>query len=283
VSSSCCDHSLRRVTELLAIVIKALGYGAALTGAGSVLARATLWRDSSPSRVQALASLIRAAGGALMFCVCVGALLFLLRLGGIGETSLLGPAFLSPLGAALALQFAGGLWLAVAASRPVALGGAMLIVASFGVVGHSATLGLLTACTVVLHVAGAGWWLGGLWLLLLHSREPGELFLTLVRRFSRQAPWVVTALLASAVFTAVWLLDFRFDPATPYVRGLLVKSVLVLLLLGLAGLNRFVLVHGISSTVGSRRWLVRTVAAELLLIATVLAVTAWLTSSESPH
>lgn len=266
--------------EILAALVKALGYAAALSGAGITLADATLARGlASPARL--LTVLLRWSGVALALAACCSTLLFLLRLGGEIDRATIEAVFLSPLGAALALQLAGGLWLALAAGRLSPLPGAALILAAFGIIGHSATRGILTSATVILHVAAAAWWLGGLWLLLASRHSPA--FSLLVNRFSRQAVWVVAVLLVAAMSTAALLLEFRFDPALAYQRGLMAKFALTLVLLALAGVNRLALAPRLAAEPKSHAWLRRTIVAELLLFAGIIATTAWLTTYQSPH
>lgn len=281
-SSSSCDPRLARVLELAAAIGKGLGYAAALSGAGMALARASLLpgRESLP----VLSSMIRAAGGVLAACALWAALMFLLRLGGGLQRELLQAVLLSPLGAALALQLVGGLWLLGSAARPAALVGALLALLAFAVVGHSASRGLVTSATVLLHVVAAAWWLGGLWLLLVASRQlPRESLSPLVARFSRTAVWAVVVLLAGALVTAAQLLEYRFSPERAYDRGLLAKAGLTSGLLVLASVNRWVLSPRLASDPGAVRWLRRSLLAEFVLMATVLAVTAWLTTWQSPH
>jgi copper transport protein len=269
--------------DLLAAVLKALGYIAALGGAGTVLARATLLRGASVA-VPPTTGPIRAAGFATVLLTCATALLFVERLGGVRDPAAVEAVVSSPLGTALALQTAGGLWLAVATYRPLAPLGALLILVAFGVVGHSATRGGLTAVTVVVHVAAAAWWLGGLLLLFRASRRSGDAdYIRLVARFSRQAAWIVALLIAAAATTAALLLEFRFDPDRSYDVGLLAKAGLTSALLGLAAVNRLILLPRLAAGAGARIWLRRTLLAEMLFFILVFGTTAWLTSFQSPH
>lgn len=267
--------------ESLSAIVKALGYAAALSGAGTVLARATLLRGSLPPA--SLETLIRIAGGLLALLSCCAAILFVWRLGGEPDRATLGAVFISPLGASLALQLMGGVWLVAAGSRAVALPGALLVLLAFGMVGHSATRGLSTSISVVLHVTAAAWWLGGLWTLLLARQSPGKDFTDLVRRFGRQALWIVALLLAAALSTAVLLLEFNFDLESGYTRGLLAKAGLTSGLIALAGLNRLVLTPRLATENRHRSWLLRSILAEVCLFACIVCLTAWLTTWRSPH
>jgi len=275
-----CARRPVEVPELLAAIIRALGFAAGLSGAGAVLARHTLMRDL-PAPDPAV--LIRIAGAVLAVIACCTGILIFERLGRSFELAILGAIFLSPLGAALLLQIAGGLGLIAAARRPVAIVAGVLILLSFGVVGHSATRGWLTSLSVVLHVSAAAWWLGGLWILLLASRKvPAATFAGLVRRFSHQAALVVAILLLAAAVTAVLLLEYRFDWSDTYTRGLLGKVGLTLVLLALAGINRFILTPRLAAGTRSVRKLRWAILAELALFGCILSLTAWLTTSQSP-
>jgi copper transport protein len=269
--------------DLLAAVLKALGYVVALGGAGTVLARATLMRDATVAVLPATGP-IRAAGVATVLLTCATAFLVVQRLGGALDPAAVEAVASSPLGTALARQTAGGLWLAVAAYRPLLPLGALLILVAFGVVGHSATRGGLTAVTVVVHVAAAAWWLGGLLLLFEASRRSGEAdYVRLVARFSRQAAWIVALLIAAAATTAALLLEFRFDPGRSYDVGLLAKAGVTSALLGLAAANRLILLPRLVAGAGARIWLRRTMSVEMLFFIAVFGTTAWLTSFQSPH
>jgi copper transport protein len=264
--------------DLAAAIIKGLGYLGALGGAGLVLAGATLRAKTG------LAGWVRAAGVLLVTCACATAWLFIARLGGMDDPAARDAVVGSRLGAALGLQMAGGLWLAAVPSGRAALVGALAILASFGVVGHAATLGPVTSLTVILHLMAAAWWLGGLLLLFAAgARSANGEGALLLSRFSRQAIWIVAALVLAASATAALLLDWRFDPAQTYHRGIAAKAGFTAVLIALAGLNRFVIVPRLTRVEGAGRWLQRIIAAELAVILGVLATTAWLTSFHSPH
>ncbi|KQN07103.1 hypothetical protein ASE85_18670 [Sphingobium sp. Leaf26] len=269
--------------EALAAIIKGLSYIAAFVAVGTVIARASLEGNlvrPSPGPT----SLIWWAGIALTLAACGTAALFFIRLGGNADSTTLDAIFLSKLGVAFALQLIGGLWIASFAGRPIAVLGTALILLSFGVVGHSASRGLLTSLTIVLHVAGAAWWFGGLFMLLLASRASDvNHFPTLIARFSRQAVWIVGLLLVAALGTASLLVEWRFDASLGYQQGLLTKLGLTAFLLALAGVNKLVLTPRLAGPGTARLWLRRMIAAELLLFLAIMATTAYLTTYLSPH
>lgn len=281
VSSSYCAHRDRRVLDLLAAFLKALGYSAALSAAGVVLARTTL---GSGSDEPALARIERWAGIGLTVTACCTAVLFVLRLGGELDPATIDAVFLSRLGASLGLQLIGGLWLACFAGRRASLPGALLVLLAFGVVGHSATVGPLASVTIIAHVTAVAWWLGGLWILLFSSRKmASESFAQLVGRFSRQADWMVVLLFAAALTTAAMILNLRFDPGLNYDRGLMAKFGLTIGLLALAAVNKLLLSPWLAEVPHAITWIRRTILGELLLFALIIATTAWLTTYQSPH
>lgn len=83
--------------------------------------------------------------------------------------------------------------------------------------------------------------------------------------------------------TAVFLLEFRFDPSLAYQPGLLTKLGLTSALLAPAGVNRLILMPRLTDEDSARIWLRRTIAAEILLFMGVIATTAYLTVYLSPH
>lgn len=269
--------------DAIAAIIKAVGYAAAFVAAGPVIAKTSLFRGLSTPALMPT-GLIRGAGIALMLAACATALLFFLRLGGDAGSVPLDVIFLSPLGVALALQLIGGLWVAMFATRTVGPAGALAILLAFGVVGHSASHGVQTSITVVLHVTAAAWWFGGLCILLNAARTvPSDLFTMLVARFSAQAVRVVGLLLVAALTTSILLLEFRFDLALAYQRGLLTKLLMTLGLLMLAGMNKLVLMPRLALRPSAPVWLQRAILVELLLFAGVMGVTAYVTTYLSPH
>jgi copper(I)-binding protein/putative copper export protein len=268
--------------ELTAAILKAFAYVAALTASGIILAGFTLTyrlaRYPTPS-----VGLSRWAGSALAVAVACTALLFYLRLGGEEDAAALDAIVWSPLGASLGLQFVGGLCLAILRRRAVAAVGAVLILAAFGVSGHAASQGITSSATIVLHVSAVAWWWGGLLILLSTSRTQTDGFAELVAGFSRQAVWIVGVLFVAALSTAALLLEFKPDLTRTYDRGVLVKLSMSMVLLALAGANKFVFTPRLASDPRARTRLLAMILAELLVFAGIFAATAWLTTYQSPH
>ncbi|MFZ5748742.1 MAG: copper chaperone PCu(A)C [Pseudomonadota bacterium] len=264
--------------EILASLAKALAYAAALSSAGVVVAGATLRPRTLPDR------LVRGAAGLLVLLSLASAVLLVLRLGAGTDLAGLTIALANPLGAGLAMQAIGGVWLGLSGTRRGGLIGGLLILLSFAIVGHSATNGAVAATTVMVHLTAAAWWLGGLWILLTApASEPADSYQELVRRFSVQAAWVVALLLSAALVTSALLLDFAPDFTRTYDQGLLVKGLLFAALIGLAACNRWLLAPKMASRPSRQAWLRRSILAELVLFACIMATSAWLTTWQSPH
>jgi putative copper resistance protein D len=268
--------------EAIAAVTKAVLYGSALSAAGVSFARVTLFERETGLLVRA-DRLVRLAALLLCISACVGVLVFYFRLGGRPDPVLLSALFLSPLGVAFALQLVGGAWLVYAPNGLSAIPPAILVLVSFVVVGHSASLGTSAALAVGFHVAAAAWWLGGLWILWFLSFDPRmNTFVALVARFSRQALRAVAVLIVAAVGVACFLLDLSFNISDAYERTLVIKIILAVLLLGIAAINKLLLTPKLASYPPARDWLRRAIGLELLLIGGVSATTAYLTTYTSP-
>jgi copper(I)-binding protein len=137
---------------------------------------------------------------------------------------------------------------------------------------------------MAVHVGAAAWWTGGLWLLLRAGKTlEAPDFAVLVARFSGQALWVVAALVAAGGVSAAWLLQFSFDPARDYDRGLALKLGLAVALLAAAAYNKFALTPRLAHLFSSQPALRRSIVGELSLIACILTATASLTTFTSPH
>lgn len=192
---------------------------------------------------------------------------------------------LSLLGLAL---IAAGLRPRAAVRRRLVLPGAIIALAGFGLTGHAATASprWLMAPVVVLHALTAAFWIGALWPLartLRHCRTQTSIFV--IRRFSRLAVAAVALLVLAGVMIAV--VQLGSVPAlwqTAYGVILLAKLAAVLALLGLAALNKWHLTPAVMRTGGpASRRLLRSIRAEMLLAAAVLAATAALGTVAPPR
>lgn len=194
--------------------------------------------------------------------------------GALGEASL-----------ALAAGVAAVLLAAVARAGWLAIGGAVLIAASFGLAGHSAAIGgALAPASAAIHVLLASFWIAAPMTLsgdrLGHEGLHGRL-----TRFSRLAIYAIPLLFVLGLWLALRLTG---GPpalyATDYGRLLLIKLAAATLALGLGAINqRRITRLVLADPARGRLWLKRTLLADALLFATaVLAVCAATTFTGPP-
>jgi copper transport protein len=164
----------------------------------------------------------------------------------------------------------GPLWRRRACSL-LALCGVGLSLASSGH-ASAASPQWLTRPAVFLHGVGIAYWVGALLPLAVIVRKAATDHLSIIRRFSNGALVAVAALtLAGLVLAAVQVEEPANLTSTAYGRFLVAKTLLVVALLGLAALNRLWLTPGLGFPAGSGgTWLVRSVAAEMVLCVAIL-------------
>ncbi|MGB8923184.1 MAG: copper homeostasis membrane protein CopD [Pseudomonas sp.] len=129
-------------------------------------------------------------------------------------------------------------------SAPLRLGLSALLLATLAPVGHGAMLdglsGQLLILNQIIHLTCVAAWLGGLLLLVLILRQPGEPMSRILQRFSGVGYAVVAGLLLTGLIN-VRVLTGQWWP-TPLFSGfaliLLIKATLVLGMLALALFNR---------------------------------------------
>jgi len=170
------------------------------------------------------------------------------------------------------------------AAGVLGLGGAALVAASFALMGHTAVHAERSwlAPALIIHVLIGAFWFGaipGLYLVTL--REAAELAARAVAAFSKIAIWVVPALAVAGALMALVLIRRLAVFREPYGWLLLVKVMGFALLMGFAAANRLRL--GPAVVRGATRSFRRSLAAEYILIAGVLAATATMTSLYSPE
>lgn len=160
---------------------------------------------------------------------------------------------------------------------------AIILAGSYRLLGHVSVLGTVQQLGQLLHVLTFSVWVGSFLPLLWLSRHQETPVLRLtMRRFGELALYVVGGLLLAGVLMLFGLLQSPGELlSTTYGRALLLKLLLVLGLLGLAGLNRQVLVPVLNSrqTVGH---LQRSIRLELLLASAILVLTAYLSTVIGP-
>jgi copper transport protein len=176
--------------------------------------------------------------------------------------------------------------------------GGVLIALTVSLTSHSASsdgvVGLLVDFS---HLVGASVWVGGLAALALlvppeldtHETEAARhVTVRLIRRFSVVAIAAVGLAVTSGLLLVGWHVPgFGALTSTRYGSVLSVKVVFVLIVIGLGGLNRFVIQRSLrENTLWSWspdretviRWFVRSVRVELTVFLLVLALTGTLTS-----
>jgi len=264
--------------------------------AGAALFAAIFGRRLSSSQVS-VRRLGRAAAIAAMALVAAHYALEAARMAGemsgVWDPALQGMMWNSPARAALICRLLGLLLIAVglrkeSARRTIlAVGGAALATAAFALTGHTSVNAHRAALAVllVLHLLVVAFWFGALWPLYVASlRETPARALDIIERFTAVATWLVPGILLAGIVMAVLLLPNLRALSEPYGELLIAKVAGFAVLMGLAAANKWrlgaALVHGPAR---SGRWFRRSVAAEYVLIAAVLAITAVMTSLFSPE
>jgi putative copper resistance protein D len=213
---------------------------------------------------------------------------------GAGNAALLRLALRSSRGDAHALQLAGlalvgvGLWFHRANGATkwtlfVAVTGAMLAAVALTLTGHTSVnpLRKWLAPLLAVHLLVAAFWFGALWpLWLTLQHESVADAEAVLRRFSKLAIWLVPGIALAGLGMAFLLIDTWSTFRRAYGLILIVKATVFVLLLVLAALNRWRLMPALASVRAALR---RSILAEYLLIAGVLAMTAVLTSLYSPE
>ena len=172
-------------------------------------------------------------------------------------------------------------------SRALLSLGVALLVGAFAVTGHTSVSPLRPALVglLVLHVVIVSYWIGALSALLRVTQlETVAIAAHCVERFSAIAIAAVPLILLAGIGLTVLLLQEPAQLLQPYGALLLAKGTLFVLLMGLAALNRWRFTPGIvAGEAVAMRSFRRTVVAEWILVATVLLLTAILTTFYSPE
>jgi copper transport protein len=148
---------------------------------------------------------------------------------------------------------------------------------SLALSGHAATAPpqWLTRPTMFLHGAAVAFWVGALMPLAAMARRPSGALLPALNRFSRAAVPVVGLLVLTGLLLGIIQLgNFRALIGTRYGIILSIKVALVLVLLGLAALNRFRLTPALALDPSKTPPLVRSILVECVLVAAILAAVA---------
>ncbi|WP_442801472.1 copper homeostasis membrane protein CopD [Serratia rubidaea] len=158
---------------------------------------------------------------------------------------------------ALSLCALAALWLPLRlrAAASALLGGLLLISMAF--IGHAAMhsglFGTLHCLSHALHLLAAGYWFGSLLPLLvclryLHLPQWRAEAVTTLIRFSRWGHLAVAVVLITGLLNGLMIVGgWPLDISSPYQRLLLIKSALVLLMVGVALTNRYAIVPALRS------------------------------------
>jgi copper transport protein len=143
--------------------------------------------------------------------------------------------------------------------------------------GHAATASpqWLTRPSLFLHGIAVAYWIGALAPLAAMARRRSDDLPRALRQFSTIAvPLVGLLVLSGLALSIVQLGSVRALIETPYGILLSIKLTLVILLLGLAALNRFLATPAVVADHGNTRLLFRSVLTECVLVIGILAVVA---------
>lgn len=283
--------------EAVNLAAKVLTYGAALASVGALAFIDSFrpWlaaRDVVMVKRHMLLLLVVAVAASLGTLFATVALLNGLGLAGGFDAELWGLVAGTAAGDAVWVRLAGlallVLGLLAARLRLVAaVGGGLVVAASFGFVGHvqDDPHSLFLHTLLLLHLLAVAFWIGSLWPLLRLATAPEPRRVAeVMERFGQLAVYVVVCLLAAGVLLAVLLMEGIVPLfTTAYGRLLLAKIALVALLLGFAALNKWRLVPALAAAVpGAGRRLQRSIAVEAALVVLILTATGLLTSAFSP-
>lgn len=152
-------------------------------------------------------------------------------------------AFQTPIGQAALLRLVTAAIVIIAGARlrTVALAGAVVLISSFLLEGHTAGSEArpLVAPLLFVHLAAVHWWLGALVpLLALTYRAESDTTISSIESFGRRAVCIVIALLTAGVILAVLLTGGVVNLDDAYQQRLLIKLALVALLLSIAAFNK---------------------------------------------
>lgn len=173
-----------------------------------------------------------------------------------------------------------------AGQSPLALAGAVATVSAFLLTGHTSVHAWRPAlgALLLIHLLFVAYWSGSLLPLYAALRlESGAVAVAVVKRFSSVAIWLVPAIAVAGVLLLLAIANGLPDFRKPYGALILAKCLGFSLLIALAALNRNRLTPSLEAgRVAARRHLQRTILAETMVMASVLAVTAVMTGFYSP-
>jgi copper resistance protein D len=284
------------MADVLSVVLRALSFVLLLQAAGVAIFVAVFggWLASSLDSVRrlgqaaALAAMVLVAGHYALEAARMAG-----ELSGMWDLSLQGMVWNSSSRAALISRLLGLLLIAIGLQGAngrwtiVAVLGAVLAVLAFTLTGHTSVAahrGVLVGLLMI-HLLVIAFWFGALWPLYIASlRETPSGASDMIERFTALATWLVPVVLLAGIAMAVLMLPNVSALSEPYGELLIAKVVGFAVLMGLAAANKWRLgPELVQGTVQSGRRFRRSVAAEYVLIAAVLTITAVMTSFFSPE
>jgi copper resistance protein D len=296
--------------DIASVVLRAIGFVLLFQAAGAALFVALFVPrlHDSPARIARIGTL---AAAAAIVVLCAHYSLEAARMsgdfGGVLDASLQGLVLRSSTSEALALRLAGmGLVVlslrmpargraigtrspGVPAARGRAVGviGALLAAIAFTLTGHTSVNAerAILAPALLAHILIGMFWFGSLVpLWLVSTRETQATAANVIEAFSRTAVWVVPLLLVAGLLMTAILVPGWSTFGQPYGELLIIKLILFAGLMVLAAANKRRFGPGIAQGLpAAARRFRAAVAAEAVLIAVVLAVTACLTAFFSPE
>ena len=286
---------MREMPDVVSVILRALSFVLLFQAAGVAIFVAVFGRRLASSQVS-VRRLGQAAAIAAIVLVAAHYALEAARMAGemsgMWDPTLQGMAWNSPAGTALICRLLGLLLIAVGLQEAsvrwtiLAVGGTVLATGAFALTGHTSVNAHRAALAplLMLHLLVVAFWFGALGPLYVASlRETPARASDIIERFTAVATWLVPGILLAGIVMAVLLLPNLQALSEPYGELLIAKVVGFAVLMGLAAANKWrlgaALVHGPAQ---SGRWFRRSVAAEYVLIAAVLAITAVMTSFFSP-
>ncbi|MBX5463097.1 MAG: CopD family protein [Steroidobacteraceae bacterium] len=284
------------LVDVVSVVCRALSFITLLQAAGLAMFRALFGSElvSTDPRLRTYgicAALLGALFVAAHYVLEAGRMSG--ELAGVLDPSLQALVMLSPASVAFTWRLAGlilivvGLRVSGAAGTTIGLLGAMLALAAFAQVGHTAAdpdRGV-TSLFLLTHLLAVAFWYGALVpLYVITGHETLSTAARVASRFSAFAVWLIPMLFVAGLILAALLLGSVTRLATPYGQLLLAKIAGFAVLIVLASINRWRLVPGLErgSTYAHVAFR-RSVLAEMLLVTAVLCITAVLTTFYSPR
>ena len=281
--------------DTLSVVLRSASFIALFQAAGMAIFIAMFGRplglSLAPIRLTARLSAITAV--ALLFGqYAVEAARMADAMSGIVDSSLQMMVLHSASSVVLAVRVLGLSVIAIALGRQGDVGlafsivGAVVATASFLFTGHTVANPLRWALAplLMIHVMIVAFWFGALIpLYLVSRRETSAIAAQVTEAFSRVASWFVPGILAAGIVLGVILVRHLTEFRLAYGISLMGKVAGFVILMGFAALNKWRL--GPLLATGDRRALSsfrRSLGIEYVLIATVLSITAVMTTLYSP-